>query len=39
MPRILIVDDEPRIRELVKKYAAFEGIDVAESGDGMDAVE
>lgn len=39
MPRILIVDDEPRIRELVKKYAAFEGMDVAESGDGMDAVE
>lgn len=39
MPRILIVDDEPRIRELVKKYSAFEGIDVAESGDGMDAVE
>ena len=37
--RILIVDDEDRIRELIKKYAVFEGYEVEEATDGMDAVE
>ena len=37
--RMLIVDDEEKIRELIKKYALFEGYEVEESGDGMDAVE
>ena len=36
---MLIVDDEEKIRELIKKYALFEGYEVEESGDGMDAVE
>ncbi len=37
--RMLIVDDEDKIRELIKKYAIFEGYEVEESADGMDAVE
>ncbi len=36
---ILIVDDEEKIRELVKKYAVYEGHEVTEAGDGMEAVE
>ena len=36
---LLIVDDEPRIRELIRKYAAFEGYTVDEAADGMEAVE
>jgi len=39
MYRILVVDDEEKIRELIKKYAIFEGHTVAEAGDGMEAVE
>lgn len=38
MYKILVVDDEDRIRELVKKYAVFEGHEVAEACNGMDAV-
>lgn len=37
--KILVVDDEPKIRELVKKYAVYEGHEVTEAGDGMEAVE
>ena len=36
--RILVVDDEARIRSIIKKYAEFEGHEVAEAGDGMEAV-
>lgn len=36
--RLLIVDDEPAIRLLVKKYAEFEGYETDEAVDGMDAV-
>ena len=39
MPKILIVDDEAKIREVVKEYATFEGYEVAEAADGMEAVE
>lgn len=39
MSRILIVDDEFRIREIIKKYATFEGHTVAEAEDGMSAIE
>lgn len=39
MPKILIVDDEAKIRAVVKEYAVFEGYDVAEAADGMEAVE
>lgn len=35
---LLVVDDESRIRELIRKYAAFEGYEVEEAADGMEAV-
>ncbi len=38
MYRILVVDDEARIRSIIKKYAEFEGHSVTEAGDGMEAV-
>ena len=38
MYHILIVDDEARIRSLIKKYAEFEGHTVSEARDGMEAV-
>lgn len=38
MYRILIVDDEARIRELIRKYAEFEGHVVSEASDGLTAV-
>lgn len=38
MYHILIVDDEEKIREIIKKYAVFEGHDVAEASDGEEAV-
>ena len=37
--KLLVVDDEARIRELVKKYATFEQYDVTEAENGMQAVE
>ena len=36
--KILIVDDEEMIRKLIRKYAEFEGHEVSEAVDGMDAV-
>ncbi len=39
MSRILIVDDEFGIREIIKKYASFEGYEVKEASDGMTAIE
>lgn len=36
--RILIVDDEINIRNVLKEYAEFEGYEVKEAVDGMDAV-
>jgi DNA-binding response OmpR family regulator len=38
MHHILVVDDESRIRAIIKKYAEFEGHTVTEAGDGMEAV-
>ncbi|MBE6554609.1 MAG: response regulator transcription factor [Ruminococcaceae bacterium] len=38
MYHILIVDDEIRIRSMIRKYAEFEGHTVTEAGDGMEAV-
>lgn len=38
MYQILVVDDEARIRSIIKKYAEFEGHIVTEAGDGMEAV-
>lgn len=38
MYRILICDDEEKIRSLIKKYALFDGHQVTEAADGMEAV-
>ncbi len=38
MPKILIVDDEPGIRAVIREYAEFEGYDADEAEDGMEAV-
>ena len=38
MYHILVVDDESRIRSIIKKYAEFEGYRVTEVADGMEAV-
>lgn len=39
MYKLLIVDDEEKIRSLIKKYASFEGYEVREAENGMEAVE
>lgn len=36
--KILIADDEAKIRALIRKYAEYEGYQVAEAADGMEAV-
>lgn len=38
MKRLLIVDDEANIREIIKKYAKFEGYDFCEAKDGLEAI-
>ena len=38
MYKILIVDDEPKIREVLAEYAEFEGYESDQAGDGMEAV-
>ncbi len=38
MYNILVVDDEVRIRSIVRKYAEFEGHTVTEAADGMSAL-
>ncbi len=37
--RILIVDDESMIREVLREYVEFEGNEAFEAADGMDAVK
>ena len=39
MSKILIVDDEEKIRVIIKKYAVFEGYDIDEADDGAKAIE
>ena len=39
MYHILVVDDEAKIRSILRKYAEFEGFTVSEAGDGMEAVQ
>ena len=39
MSKILVVDDEFRIRQIIRKYAEFEGYEVEEAVDGMQAIE
>ena len=37
--KILIVDDEKNIRNVIKEYAKFDGFETFEAEDGMQAVE
>ncbi|MDO5715149.1 MAG: response regulator transcription factor [Tissierellia bacterium] len=39
MFKILVVDDEVKIREVIRIYAEFEGHEVVEAVDGLDAIE
>ena len=39
MYKILVVDDDVNIRRVVREYAEFEGYEVAEAENGMEAVE
>lgn len=38
MAKILIVDDEQKIREVIREYSEFNGYEVEEAADGMTAV-
>lgn len=39
MKNILVVDDEDKIRIVIKKYAEFEGYNIVEASDGMEAID
>ncbi len=39
MSRILIADDEDKIRSVIREYAEFEGYEVDEAVDGIEAVD
>jgi len=39
MAKVLIVDDEQKIREVIKEYAEWNGYEVTEATNGMEAVE
>ena len=39
MAKILIVDDEPRIRELIREHLQYAGYACEEAGDGSAAKE
>jgi DNA-binding response OmpR family regulator len=36
--KILVVDDEPNIRNVIKEYAEFDEIEVDEAGNGIEAI-
>ena len=38
MIRLLIVDDEPDIREIIRRYAELEGYEITEASDGFEAL-
>ena len=38
MEKILVVDDEEKIRQIIRKYGEFEGYEVFEAKDGMEAI-
>lgn len=38
MGKILVVDDEEKIRQIIRKYGEFEGYEVLEARDGMEAI-
>jgi DNA-binding response OmpR family regulator len=39
LAKLLVVDDEDKIRELIEKYARFEGYEVHMAADGWEAIE
>ena len=39
MKKILVVDDEEKIRAIIRKYGEFEGYQIVEAKDGMEAVK
>lgn len=39
MFKILVVDDEKSIREVIRTYAEFEGHEVVEASDGLEAID
>ena len=38
MKKLLVVDDEAKIREVIKEYSEFSGDEVTEAADGMSAI-
>lgn len=38
MEKILVVDDEEKIRAIIRKYGEFEGYEIVEAKDGMEAI-
>ncbi len=38
MSKLLIVDDEDKIRDIIKKYAAFDGFETDEASGGLEAI-
>ena len=38
MKKLLVVDDEDKIRKVIKEYAEFSGYEVTEAADGMSAI-
>ena len=36
--KVLVVDDEEKIRNVIKEYAQFEGYEIDEACDGMEAI-
>ena len=39
MSKILITDDEERIRDIIRQYLEFEGFEYGEAGDGVEAFD
>lgn len=39
MKNVLVVDDEEKIRIVIKKYAEYEGYNITEAENGVDAIE
>ena len=39
MYSILVVDDEEKIRTVIRKYAEFEGYGITEASNGIEAIE